>query len=594
MHRILGAEPFLIADGAMGTYFAQITGEDSGAVERANLERPWLIERIHREYIEAGARLIRTNTFGASCPALGADREEVSRILRAGVTIARRVAGDSGVLVAASIGPIPTLGPDGTLKDVQEDYRFAVDTLLEEGVECFIFETFSSPEQLSGAAAYLRRRAPGAFILAQFATTPEGLSRTGVPNGKLVRDLKALGTLDGYGFNCGIGPTHLLRTIQRLELGDDLVSVMPNAGYPEVENERTIYRPNPAYFAERMREIHRLGARILGGCCGSTPEHIRALAGLMGQAELELSPSRPQEAHPIPPPHEPNPFAEKLQRGDFVVAVELDPPFDADASRILAGARRCREAGVDLVTVADSPMARARLDSLVMAARIQREAGIQAMPHVCCRDKNLNALKSGFLAAHMEGLRNILAVTGDAIPAGDRAEIKAVFNLNSFRLIEFLSELNAGPFLASPFLIGGALNLNAARREAEVARMVTKVQRGASLFLTQPIYSREVIDYLAAMPRPKGVKILGGILPLVSYRNAQFLNNEMPGIQVPQEFIDRFHPGMSREEAESVGVALAVEVARELMPQVDGFYFMTPFNKVDLVLRILEAVRLSR
>jgi len=409
-----------------------------------------------------------------------------------------------------------------------------------------------------------------------------------VPNERLQQELRALGTLDAYGFNCGIGPTHLLRTIQRLDLGDDLVSVMPNAGYPELVNERSIYHPSPAYFAERMRDIHRQGARILGGCCGSTPAHIRAMAELMGRAPVERASFQGAEAVPAKPEAAPNAFAEKLRRGDFVVAVELDPPFDTDASKLLQGARRCLEAGVDLLTIADSPMARARVDSLAMAAKVQREVGIQTMPHVCCRDKNLNALKSGFLAGHIEGLRNLLAVTGDAIPAGDRAEIKAVFNLNSFRLIEFLAELNRGPFQGDPFLIGGALNLNATHRDAEVARMVTKAGKGATFFLTQPIYTQEVIDYLATMPRPEGVRILGGILPLVSYRNAQFLNNEMPGIQVPQASIERFHPEMPKEEAEAVGVELAVEVARRLRPHVDGFYFMTPFNRVEMITRILK------
>jgi len=594
MQRILGSEPFLIADGAMGTYFTQLTGEDSGAVERANLDQPDLIRSIHAEYIAAGARLIRTNTFGANGLTLGAPRQEVARVLQAGVRLAREAAQGTDVVVAASIGPIPESTLENLGWEPLEEYRFMVDALLAEGVEHFVFETFSSLEPLGAVTTYLRQRCPRAFILVQFATTPEGLSRKGIPNERLVREAKAIGTLDAYGFNCGAGPTHLLRTLQRLDLGDDFVSVMPNAGYPELVNERTIYHPNPAYFAERMRDIHRLGVRILGGCCGSTPAHIRALAEVMGKASSAMNAGdRPLPRLALRPPRAPqaaNAFAEKLARGAFVVAVELDPPFDTDASRLLQGAQRCQEAGVDLLTIADSPMARARVDSLAMAAKVQREVGIPTMPHVCCRDKNLNALKSGFLAGHIEGLRTALAVTGDAIPAGDRAEIKGVFNLNSFRLIEYLAALNEGPFQGDPFLIGGALNLNAANRDAEVARMATKAAKGATFFLTQPIYSQEVIDYLAALERPRGVKILGGILPLVSYRNAQFLNNEMPGIQVPEDFIGRFHPDMPKDEAEAVGIELAVDVARRLKPFVDGFYFMTPFNRVEMVLATLHRV----
>lgn len=585
----------LVTDGAIGTYYCQLTGKDSDAVEMANIYEPELVKRIHSEYIKAGARLIRTNTFAANCAALGQSRNEVKRLLIAGYKLAVEAAQDSGVYVAANIGPIPETvfgQADVDRQHIIEEYRFLVDTFLAAGAEIFNFETFSSVDELGEITRYVKEQNPAAFVLTQFALTPDGFTRKGIGGERIVAAVKSLTSIDAYGFNCGVGPTHLYNLLKRLDLGKDIVAVLPNAGYPEIVNERTIYRYNPDYFAGVMQNISALGVKILGGCCGTTPAHIKKLVEVLAQpAQSQVIPATEQKRPAVHRQDSQNSFADKLKAGKFVIAVELDPPFDTGIDKILQGAWTCKENGVDIVTIADSPMGRARADSVMLAARIKREVGIEAMPHICCRDRNLNALKSSLIAGHIEGIRNILAVTGDPVAKLDKAEIKGVFNVSSIRLMELIMAMNQEVFTGQPYAVGGALNLNIVNKQVELDRMVKKAVAGAQYFLTQPIFAQEVIDFLPKVNRPDGSKVLGGIMPLVSYNNAQFLNNEVPGIQVPEEYIERFDKNMTRQEAEAVGIALAVELAHKVRPHVDGFYFITPFNRIEMIVKIINQCR---
>lgn len=590
------ARDILIADGAMGTYYASLKGTAVAFSEPANIAEPELIESIHKQYIAAGARLIRTNTFSANTLSLGTTQAEVKKIVQAGYRIAVKAAAGHDVFVAADIGPVPALvsgTEDIDHNRIMAEYRFIVDVFLAEGADIFVFETFSSTEYLEEISTYIKRQNKAAFILAQFATTPDGFTRKGISNAHIVAEAKKLTAIDAYGFNCGVGPTHLYNALKKLDskIAGDIVAVLPNAGYPEIVNERTVYAQNPEYFAEVMKNIGALGVKIVGGCCGTTPEHIAAMVRKLSQQPAATESSRPDCGKTdvvATPVH--NNFCTKLLQGEFVVAVELDPPFDTGIDKILDNARICRQIGVDLVTVADSPMAKARVDSVMLSAKIQRETGMETMPHICCRDKNLNALKSSLLAGHIERIRNVLAVTGDGVSAADQAEIKSVFNLNSFKLIELMSQMNRELFEHDAINIGGALNLNVAKPELEVARMIKKAEKGAAFFLTQPIFSSAVIDFLPTIEKPPQVKILGGIMPLVSYRNAMFLNNEIPGISIPEEHICRFDPAMDRAEAEQAGIGLAVEIAKRVKPYVDGFYFITPFNRIGMIAQILQEI----
>ena len=257
---------------------------------------------------------------------------------------------------------------------------------------------------------------------------------------------------------------------------------------------------------------------------------------------------------------------------------------------MMENARVCKENGVDIITVADSPRAIARVDSLMMAAKIKREIEIDVIPHLCCRDKNLNALKSGIMAAHIDDIRNILVITGDPILDIDKMSTKSVFNLNSYKLMDVISEMNKEIFPGEEMNISGALNLNVRYKEAEIKRMMKKVDMGANIFFTQPIFDESAIDFLATMKKNSDIRIMGGIMPIVNYRNAQFLNNEVPGIEIPKKYVDRFDPDMSNRESEQVGIELAVELANNLKEYVDGLYFINPFNRIEMVMKILQRI----
>lgn len=578
----------LITDGAMGTYYSEVTGDNSMACEFANTSNPEIIKKIHMNYIEAGAKLIRTNTFSANSFYLGVSRDKVKELIHAGFNIAKDVVSDKEIFIAASIGPINNSTVDKNDQDTLEEYKFIVDSFMEVGTDIFLFETFSSVNYLTEISQYIKEKNSNAFVMAHFAVMPDGFTREGISIKTIVEEAKAIKTLDIYGFNCGSGPSHLYKMTKNLNLSGDIISVLPNAGYPEVVNERMVYVNNPEYFAEKMTEVKNLGVKILGGCCGTTPKHIYEMAKRLSEDTGSIFiPSEVIPAAKEAVKKERNVFQEKLQRKEFVIAVELDPPFDTSIGKIMEGAKVCKENGIDLITIADSPMSKVRVDSIAIATKIKREIGIDTMPHICCRDKNVNAIRAGLLAAHIEGIRNVLAVTGDPVSTEERGSIKSVFNLNSFKLMNLISQMNEEVFSEDTVSIGGALNLNVKNKEIEVGRMYKKLENGATFFLTQPIYDDETIEFLKSMKREK-VKILGGILPIVSYRNAQFLNNELPGVHIPEEYMNRFYKEMSREEGEQVGIEMAVEIAKKIKPYVDGLYFMTPFNRVNMIMKIIE------
>lgn len=578
----------LITDGAMGTYYSELTGDNVFTCEFANIEKPEIIKNIHIRYIEAGAKLIRTNTFSANSLNLAISREKTKELINAGYNIAKEATEGRDIFIAASIGPISNSALDKNDTQILDEYKFVVDAFMEAGGHIFLFETFSNLNYLQEISDYIKEKNNNAFIIVQFAIMPDGFTRDGISINRIVEEVKLIKNINIYGFNCGSGPAHLYQSLKKLQISKDIISVLPNASYPELINERTIYVNNPKYFAEKMIDIKNLGVKILGGCCGTTPDHIKELTEiLLKDNNKDFTNSKVKLIKKETLVKENNTFEEKLLKNEFVIAVELDPPFDTSIDKIMQGAKVCKENGIDLITIADSPMSKVRVDSISIAAKIKREIGIDTMPHICCRDKNVNAIRSGLLAAHIEGIRNVLAVTGDPVPAEDRMITKSVFNLNSFKLMNLISQMNNEVFVEDGISIGGALNLNVLNKDSEVARMYKKSENGATFFLTQPIYDEETIEFLKNLKK-KNVKILGGILPIVSYRNAQFLNNELPGVHIPEVYINRFHKDMSKEEAEEVGIEMAVEIGNKIKPYVDGIYFMTPFNRVQMIIKIIE------
>ncbi len=575
----------LLFDGAMGTYFAELNGSASAKCEMANLDEPGVVLRIHREYIDAGAGAIRTNTFGANTAMLECGMAGVRIVIEAGWKLAQEASAGK-VLVFADIGPIPGL----SVEDAALEFEAIADTFLALGAQHFVFETFGEPDSVRAAARYLKSKAPGAFVLAQFAVSPDGYSRLGVPGREIKRAMEEEAAVDAWGFNCLSGPMYLLEYMTGLGPSSKPVSAMPNGGYPVLSGGRTVYSNSPEYFAGRLERFRELGVGILGGCCGTTPRHIAAVSAVLrGPAEPHAAHAqrarRQEQTAPVA-----NPFWEKLLQGGRAIAAEADPPHDTAITRVLEGAASLARAGADAITVADNPLARVRADSSMTASLIARRCGCLVLPHIACRDRNLNAIKSLLISLHIEGVRNVLIITGDPIAQADRSEVKGVFNSNSAVMAGYVKSLNETLFAGDPFVIGAALNVNAPNLGAELIKAERKVINGVGFFLTQPLFSPESVEALRRARDVLDAKVLTGLLPVVSHRNAVFLSNEVPGMQIPDGVVERFQ-GLDREQGEKLGLQLALEAAGEIMPLVDGFYVITPVNRYRLAANLIRELR---
>ncbi len=576
----------LLFDGAMGTYFASLPGRAEERCELAAIDHPEEVSSIHRAYLAAGCRAIKTDTFTVSVD-LAQGREDLARrIVEASCRLARECAGDYGAYVFADIGP----APENRSLTRAENYCRQADLFLEQGIRCFLLETLPSDHGLRKLAQYLKSRCPEAFLITSFAVSFDGATREGDFGQTLLQRTAALEEIDAVGFNCVSGPHHLLEYVRGLGKNGITLSVMPNAGYPTVSGRRTVFQGTPKYFGQKLAEICQAGARIVGGCCGTTPAHIAAArAALAAPPRLTYPVSRDRESGEARSAASVNTLAEKLDSGRRVVAVELDPPVDDDISFFLEGVRDLRDAGADAVTIADCPIGRPRADSSLLACKLKRELDIEPLPHMTCRDRNLNATKALLLGLSIEQVHNVLLVTGDPIPSEDRDAVKSVFNFNSRRLAAYVTGLNE-TVLQTPFRIFGALNVNAVNFEVQLRAAQEKEDSGVAGFLTQPVLSREAADNLITARRTLRGHILGGIYPVVSHKNACFLNNEIAGMRICDEIVSLYE-GKDREAAEDLAVTISTRIAGEIAPYVDGFYLMTPFRRVALMVRILQKLR---
>ncbi len=584
----------LLTDGAMGTYYV-MHHNGKNTPETENIENPGLVRNIHREYIKSGAKLLRTNTFAANCRTLDIDHTTLRKIIKAGYKIAVEAAKEKDVFIAADIGPIPESVSETPGKAYEknrlDEYIELLDAFIEEGARIFWFETFGRTEDVEFCAAHLKNVCPDSFVIAQYAFDDTGFTREGISLSTVCSKMIENRDIHAWGFNCAMGPLHMLSLIEHLPVEKKFcLSALPNAGYPQIENQRTVYPGNPEYFADLVMKMVEAGARIVGGCCGTTPEHIQAISHRLFEAKYKISPKTKEKKKTVGwMPAVANPFKEQMDKGKKAIMVELDPPFSSDTVQILQSVEYIKDCA-DVITIADSPLGKVRADSLVIAAQIKRKTEVETLPHLCCRDKNIIGLKAGILGAHAEGIRNILVVTGDPLPGNERTSAKSVFNLNSKGLIGLINDLNKEIFVNSEINIGAAINPNVPNFDAQLKRTEEKVKAGASFFLSQPVYSEWAVKNLSRIKKELGVKVIAGIMPLASYNNAIFLNNEVPGIVIPDEYVNRFHKDMDKEEAYRTGVAIALE-CMEIAKDLDGYYFMPPFNRVTMIAEIIKEMK---
>ena len=577
----------LLFDGGMGTYYKAKPGTEC---EQGNLLDPAGVRKVHREYLAAGAEAIKTNTFGLPRMA-AAQQPDWQALARAGWKLAAEAAVETGAAVFADLGPAPDTeaAPAGSI------YTAVARCFVEQGAKNFLFETLSSDAGVLEAVQAVKAQVPDAFVLVSFAVLPDGYTREGMYSKDLVRRMTESGIVDAVGFNCVSAPGAMRTLVQQLGSTALPLSVMPNAGYPVVTRTQVKYQGKPEYFAKELARIAAEGVRILGGCCGTTPAHVAALrAALDSLPAVEKAAPAVQVSTPETPTVEKDDaFLRKLNAGKKVIAIELDSPKDADLTNYLAGAKRLQAAGADLLTIADCPIARARMDSSLVACRVHRELGLCTLPHMTCRDRNLNATKALLLGLYAEGVREVLAITGDPIPTAERDEVKNVYQFNSRKLAQYIVSLaGEGREMPSPMTVFGALNLNARNFEVELRRAGEKLENGMSGFLTQPVLSEQAVENLRRTRETLGerAKILAGIMPVVSQRNAIFMENEVNGIHVAEDIIEAF-AGLDREQGEALGLEISLKMAREALPYADGFYLMTPFNRVVLMERLIARLK---
>ena len=609
------ARPFLeriqqgvvVCDGAMGTMLYARGVFLNRCFDELNVSNPDLVKGVHEEYVEAGAEVLETNTFGAHRFKLGPHGLEgqVRKINREGARLAREAARDRA-LVAGAVGPLgKPLEPLGNVAfgEAVDVYREQAEGLLEGGVDLFAVETMPSLEDARAAVAGIRA-ASDLPVMVSLTFNEEGTTFYGDKPEDIVHALEDW-DVSVVGANCSQGPQPMLETIKRMASAVRRLklSAMPNAGAPALVDGRYVYLCTPEYMASYARRFIAAGVTLVGGCCGTTPAHIKNLVRSVRMvqpaqaAAVIVPPPVAREALPPVPREEKSPLARKMGK-KFVVSVELDPPKGADPGRIVDRAQFCKENEIDVINVADGPRASARMSAQSLCVLLQEKVGIDTILHYTCRDRNLLGIQSDLLGAYALGLRNILAITGDPPKLGDYPDATAVYDVDSIGLIRIMDHLNHGRDLAGnpigPPLgihVGCGADPSKPDMEKEVRRLEEKVRAGAEYIMTQPVYDPRTVERFLGMIRHLEVPVLIGILPLYSHRNAEFLHNEVPGMSVPDDIRERMRKAGSGEQAQKEGVAVAQEALRAARDLVQGAYVMPPFNKVELAVRVIDILR---
>lgn len=597
----------IVFDGAMGTMLYARGVFVNTCYEEVCLSQPGLVARIHREYVQAGAEAIETNSFGANRLRLRPFGlgERVAEINRAAVRLAREAAGDT-VWVAGSVGPCtaPGAAPAVSGAEIEETFAEHVGALVEAGVDLILLETFTRLEELLLAVRVAARH--DVPLVASFSLDEGGRTvGDGTDAEAMVTALEQEPAVAALGFNCGTGPSGAYENLRRvLAVARKPVVVMPNADVPQVIQGRRVRVATPEYFAEYAKRYVKLGARGVGGCCGTTPEHVREAArALRGLAEVKrhavvaTAAAEPAAGKAAAAPRAgKSRLARRLAAGELVTTCELLPPKSVDLSALLRKARQCREAGVDAINVPDGPRASARVSSMIAALAIEREVGIETVLHYACRDRNLIGMQSDLLGGFAAGLRNVLIVTGDPPKLGDYPDATGVFDIDAIGLTQLARNLNhgldaAGHPIDPPTALhhGVGADPGAPDQARELDRLRRKLEAGAEFIVTQPVFRPEVLfRFLDAIEAFRGgVPLIAGVWPLVSLRNAEFLQNEVPGVDIPPAILERMARAGSGEEAKREGVAIARETIAAIRGRVQGIQVSAPLGLVALALAAL-------
>jgi homocysteine S-methyltransferase len=594
----------VLFDGGMGTELYERGIFINRCFDGINLSNPTLVEHIHREYILAGADCIETNTFGANRFKLklhGLD-DRLAAINEAGARVARAAAGGD-VLVAGAVGPLGIrIEPWGPTANEEAAAAFAEQAraLAAGGVDLFVLETFADINEIRQAIAGVRS-ASDLPVVAQMTLQADGLGLYGTEPAAFARRL-CEGGADVVGVNCSVGPKIMLEAIEAMaRVVDRPLSAQPNAGVPQNVEGRNMYLASPEYFAEYARRFAQAGVRVIGGCCGTTPAHIRAIRDALRtvRPRARARPGAPPAERRRPRvPAAPRPGASalgaKIVSGGFARIVEVVPPLGCDPSRILEAARCIAAGGVDAINIPDSPRSTSRMSPLALAVLLQNATGVESLLHYCCRDRNILGIQSDLLGAHALGLRNILCITGDPVRAASYPDATAVFDVDSIGLTNVVAGLNRGEDIGgreidppTSFLIGVGVNPGAPNFDEEIRRFEWKIKAGADFAVTQPVFDPAVFHRFRERISGKGIPVIAGIWPLASYRNAEFLNNEIPGIVVPAAVLDRMRAAPTGDDAIREGVMIAREILEELRPHVAGVQVSAPFGRYECALSLL-------
>lgn len=611
---LLTSDGIYVFDGAVGTRLYDKGVYINRSYDELNLTAPDLVREVHQEYVDAGADIIETNSFGATRHLLqpyGLE-SKLREINVAAARLARAAAGDK-VYVAGAMGPlglrIEPYGPT-SFDEAKDMYKEQVEALLEGGVDLFILETFSVVTLIEQAIRAVRELSD-LPIVAQMTIQMDGKTVFGNTPEAFTKKLDELGA-DVIGLNCGMGPNHILTALEKMRaVTTKPLSAQPNAGLPRDVQGRQFYMGSPEYMAEFSRRFVQVGAKFVGGCCGTTPTHIKLIADgirsisprvtartILKNESVAVSELKPQDVQVVPSELR-SLWAAKIARGEFVTSVEVLPPKGCDADKTLDSIRLLKDAGVDGVNIPDGPRAQTRMSAQATAVLVEREIGIEAVLHYCCRDRNLLGMMSDLLGAAALGLHNLLIITGDPPKMGPYPDATAVFDIDAIGLTNMVNKLNHGLDLGNnpigrptAFSIGVGVNPGAVNMEEEIRRFEWKVEAGAEYAITQPVFDTAQLKRFLKMIEHVRIPIVAGIWPLVSFRNAEFLHNEVPGVEVTPEILERMRVAsdVSKEEAREEGIAIARESLLEVRDVIQGVQVSAPFGNVKYALQVFEVL----